>query len=169
MTDAQMKSQAEQPFDTRHFKKTLGCFPTGIAIATTLTADNRPSGLTISSFNSVSLEPPLILFSIDLSSTCLDDFRSSERFAINILHTGQKQLCLDFSTPDFPRFEKTEYHISSHGVPLLADTAAYLSCAVEQRIIAGDHQIYIGRVLACDYTDKTPLLYGRGEIAHFPE
>ena len=95
--------------DTGALRKTLGHFPTGVAIATTMTADNKPTGLTISSFNSVSLAPPLILFSIDLQATCLADFRQNDHFAINILSAEQTQLCTDFATPDIPRFDGAEF------------------------------------------------------------
>lgn len=156
-------------FDISHFKKTLSCFPTGVAIATTLTAAQEPSGLTISSFNSVSLEPPLVLFSIDLSASCLVDFRGHDRFAINILHAAQTKLCNDFATPDFPRFENNPYHMAAENVPILEDVAAFIICEVEQRIPAGDHEIYLGRVLRCDFRNKTPLLYGKGKLAAFPE
>ena len=161
--------QSSNNLDISVFKKTLSCFPTGVAIATTLDAEKKPSGLTISSFNSVSLDPPLVLFSIDLSAACLTDFRGHDRFAINILHAGQTQLCTDFSTPDYPRFADNPYHISQEDVPLLDDVAAFLVCDVEQRIAAGDHEIYLGRVLRCDYHDKTPLLYGKGRLASFPD
>jgi len=155
--------------DKAALRKTLGHFPTGVAIATTMTLDNQPTGLTISSFNSVSLDPPLILFSIDLQATCLSDFRQNGHFAINILSAEQTQLCRDFATPDIPRFAGKEFHISSEGTPLLADVSAYLVCAVEARHPAGDHELYIGRVLRHGHSGKQPLIYGHGQLMAFPQ
>jgi len=155
--------------DTGALRKTLGHFPTGVAIATTLSADNTPTGLTISSFNSVSLAPPLILFSIDLQATCLADFRQNGHFAINILSADQTRLCKDFATPDIPRFDGKSYHIPDEGTPLLADVSAYLVCAVEARHLAGDHELYIGRVLRHGHSGKQPLIYGHGQLLAFPK
>ena len=154
--------------DTGALRKTLGHFPTGVAIATTMTADNKPTGLTISSFNSVSLAPPLILFSIDLQATCLADFRQNDHFAINILSAEQTQLCTDFATPDIPRFDGKAYHISEEGTPLLENVSAYLVCGVEARHAVGDHELYIGRVLRHGHSGKQPLIYGHGKLSAFP-
>lgn len=154
--------------DKAALRKTLGHFPTGVAIATTMTADSKPAGLTISSFNSVSLEPPLILFSIDLQAACLADFRQNDHFAINILSSDQAQLCRDFATPDIQRFAGKEFHISDEGAPLLAGVSAYLVCTVDARHLVGDHELYIGRVLRHGHTDRNPLIYGHGKLVSFP-
>ena len=79
-------------FDQSAFRKALSCFPTGVGVATIVSADGQPHGMTISSFNSVSMNPPLILWSIGLEAACLDDFRQAEAFAINILAADQKPI-----------------------------------------------------------------------------
>ena len=85
-------------FDQSAFRKALSCFPTGVGVATTVSADGKPHGMTISSFNSVSMNPPLILWSIGLEAACLHDFRQAEAFAINILAADQKTISQSFPT-----------------------------------------------------------------------
>ena len=96
--------QSIPEFDIADFRRTLGCFPTGVAIVTTSDAQGAPIGLTISSFNSVSMDPPLILWSLALNAASVGVFRASEGFAINILSADQAHLPKVFSSPVEERF-----------------------------------------------------------------
>ena len=156
-------------FDQSAFRKALSCFPTGVGVATIVSADGQPHGMTISSFNSVSMNPPLILWSIGLEAACLDVFRQAEGFAINILAADQKPISQQFAQTKPNRFAGLDWHLSPTGLPLLDGAAATLSCRVWSRYPGGDHEIIVGEVYELTCSDKTPLLYGLGQLTSFPK
>lgn len=151
--------------DTRRFRQTLGCFPTGVAIATTKGAAGQPVGLTVSSFNSVSLNPPLILWSLDEDSDSWDSFNAATHFAINILSAEQAELCNRFSATLDDRFEGQGWQAGTGGVPVLDGVLAVLECRVWARYPGGDHVILVGEVLAhSSDPEKSPLVYAGGQL-----
>ncbi len=151
--------------DTRHFRQTLGCFPTGVAIATTRAADGQPVGLTVSSFNSVSMDPPLILWSLAEESDSWDSFRTAPHFAINILSAGQADLCNRFSATLKDRFDGQGWQPGTGEVPVLEGVLAVLECRVWARYPGGDHVILVGEVLAhSSNPEKSPLVYAGGQL-----
>lgn len=150
-------------FDPRAFRDTLGCFATGICIASTMTADGRPVGLTVNSFTSVSLEPPLVLFCIDNRSESLDVFRSVAGFALAILKSDQQALSNAFAkAPAGNRWDGVDFTLGEGGGPVLTNALATLDCAVHAVYEGGDHSIIVGRVLAFHNRPGDPLLYYRG-------
>ena len=155
-------------FDQNAFRKALSCFPTGVGVATTISTDGQPQGMTISSFNSVSMNPPLILWSIGLEAACLDDFRQAEKFAVNILTAEQKAVSQQFAQTKRDRFIELDWHLSSSVLPLLGGAAATFSCTVWNRYPGGDHEIIVGEVFELTFSDKTPLVYGLGQLKSFP-
>lgn len=162
------KHPTTEPFEQIAFRKALSRFPTGVAVATTLSASGKPKGMTISSFNSVSMDPPLILWSIGLEATCLDDFRQASSFAINILADDQAAISQQFASAQEDRFAAVDWHSSSLGMPLINGAAATLDCNVWSRYPGGDHEIIIGEVIYLADAEKTPLLYGLGRLVSFP-
>lgn len=155
-----------QPFsDSRTFRATLGCFPTGVAIVTTLSATNSPVGLTVSSFNSVSLYPPLVLWSLARSSECLEDFQARRGFAINILSQEQTDLCNRFAQPHNNRFEGVNWYASSEGLPILTGVSAVMMCKTHAVHDGGDHEIYLGKVISHAHSENAPMVYAKGKIA----
>ena len=150
--------------DSKAFRTTLGCFPTGVAIVTTLSETGAPVGLTISSFNSVSLAPPLILWSLAQSSECLDDFQARRGFAINILSADQTDLCNRFASAHDDRFDGISWAASAEGLPVLKDIAAVLICETHAVHDGGDHEIYLGKVMSHAGTKNTPMVYANGAI-----
>lgn len=155
--------------DPADFRRSLGCFPTGVAVATTMGRNGRPIGLTISSFNSVSLDPPLVLWSLALSAASLEDFRTSETFAINVLSAAQANLCRVFSSPVADRFVDLPWKIGDAGAPVLEGSAAIFECRTFARHDGGDHEVIIGQVLRHLGTDATPLVYAKGRLGALPE
>lgn len=151
--------------DSADLRRTLGCFPTGVAIVTTADQDGAPVGLTISSFNSVSMDPPLILWSLALNAASLPVFRSSGGFAINILSADQADLPRVFSSPVEERFADLDWQPGLDGHPVLGGTAAVIECKTYARYDGGDHEIMLGQVLRHRSTDLTPLVYGKGRLA----
>lgn len=129
------------------FRQLLGCFPTGVAIITTRTADGRPAGLTCNSFSSVSLEPPLVLFSLRKASSLLGTFAEADAFAINILSERQDALSSRFASSKIAdKFEGVAWRLGPLGMPIIEDCLASFECSVHARHEAGDHDVFIGEV-----------------------
>jgi flavin reductase (DIM6/NTAB) family NADH-FMN oxidoreductase RutF len=145
------------------FRHVLSHFATGVTVVTTLDAEERPVGLTASSFTSVSLDPPLILVCVDDKAQCYGAFCDAGRFAVNILHTDQEHLSRRFATTRIEnKFEGVEYTVTAHRVPLLEKAHAHLECTTVGMHHAGDHTIFVGRVESARAGDGHPLLYYRG-------
>ncbi|MGC2854248.1 flavin reductase family protein [Novispirillum sp. DQ9] len=155
--------------DERTFRKALGCFASGVTVATTCDAAKRPVGVTVSAFSSVSLDPPLVLFCLDKRASGAAAFREGH-FAINILQEGQRQVSIQFASRLDDKWQGVAHEVNAHGVPLIGDALARLECAVHRVVDGGDHDIIIGRVEAIDYqTGGQPLLYFRGAYANISE
>lgn len=150
--------------EVRQFRDVLGSFTTGVVVVTTLGEDGRPIGLTVNSFNSVSLDPPLILWSIALKSPSLSAFRLHAFFAVNILAEDQEPLCRQFATPAPDKFQNVCFERGVTGVPVLGGTAGHLECRTFARYPGGDHEIYVGEVQAVQDHGAPPLVFHRGAI-----
>ena len=155
---------ADAPLDAAAFRAALGCFPTGVAVVTTLSPEGAPLGLTISSFNSVSMEPPLVLWSIGLKNGSLPAFRAAGGFAINVLTARQTELPRIFSTPVADRFAEVDWRPGLGGLPVLEGAAAVFECRTWARHDGGDHEIFLGEVLRIESGDAVPLVFGKGRL-----
>jgi flavin reductase (DIM6/NTAB) family NADH-FMN oxidoreductase RutF len=144
------------------FRRVLGSFATGVTIVTTCDADTRPSGLTVSAFASLSLDPPLVLVCIDHKSQTYPALRESGRFAINVLALGQEALSRRFASTQAGKFDGLTYHISDLKLPLLGAALAHIECMTVSTHVEGDHTIFVGRVERTSINDGDPLLYFRG-------
>ena len=149
-------------FDPRDFRNALGQFATGVTVVTTRTSAGEPIGLTANSFSSVSLSPPLVLWSLSLRSPNLPNFLQATHFAINVLARDQIALSQRFSKPIPNKFEGITCIDSANGMPLLEGTAAHFECRTEARHYSGDHVIFIGHVLHYSHADRDALGYHRG-------
>lgn len=149
-------------FDSEKFRRALGCFATGIAVVTSVDDDGGPIGMTVNSFNSVSLDPPLVLWSIANDSTRYEQFMNAKFFAVNILSEHQEDVSVRFATRGIDRFAGLECRSGVGGVPRLPDYAACFECETELRHEGGDHTIIVGRVLAFDDHATDPLIFYRG-------
>jgi len=141
------------------FLRACAQFSTGVAIATVLDAAGAPHGMTINSFTSVSLEPPLVLICIDHKARILDHFLVSNYFAINILRDTQQDLSERFARPGEDRFGVVEWYPGETRMPLIPDALATLECSVFQRTPAGDHTVLIGEVVSAVRHEGQPLVY----------
>ncbi|GLZ87489.1 flavin oxidoreductase [Metapseudomonas resinovorans] len=155
-------SSQENLFDSRAFRRALGNFATGVTIVTATAPDGTRAGVTANSFNSVSLEPPLILWSIDKRSSSLEVFQQAGHFAVNILAADQIDLSNQFARPRDDKFEGVSFESGIGGAPLFSDCAARFQCEMHQQVDGGDHVILIGKVLAFDDFGRSPLLYHQG-------
>lgn len=152
--------------ESKSLRQVLGRYPTGVAIVTTRAADGRPVGLTINSFASLSLDPALVLWSLVHRSPNLAVFQAASHFAISVLAAHHEALASRFANPAVvDKFDQVGVREAAEGVPVIADALATLVCAAEQRHSAGDHELFIGRVLRIDRNDGAPLVFHAGRFA----
>ena len=144
------------------FRRACGRFATGVTIATVIDTRGTPHGLTVSSFTSVSLRPPLILICLGHQTTVLDAFRYARYFGINVLAENQRDLSERFAKKGADRFDGLPWKPGKTGVPLIPGALAAMELQVHQRFISGDHDIFVGEMLHTHVTDGTPLLHYTG-------
>jgi len=155
---------AQSPsFSSGAFRAALGRFATGVTIVTARAPDGGLVGLTANSFNSVSLNPPLVLWSLALSAGSLAAFSGGSHYAIHILTAAQRELAVRFATPGVDRFGSTTWRPGAGGAPILDGVAAVFECFNRSRYEEGDHVIFVGQVEHCEYrADAEPLIYHGG-------
>lgn len=156
---------APAAFTTRDFRHALGQFATGVTIVTTADALGRPIGLTVSSFNSVSLEPPLVLWSLAHRAASLPVFQQCGHYAIHVLAAGQQELAQRFATRGVDKFAGVTWEANEQGVPLIEGAAAVFECSNRSRYDEGDHTIFVGLVQRCQHLQGVqPLIYHGGHM-----
>jgi 3-hydroxy-9,10-secoandrosta-1,3,5(10)-triene-9,17-dione monooxygenase reductase component len=148
--------------DAQHLRLALGRFSTGVTIVTCVDAQGQRVGLTANSFNSLSLDPPLVLWSLRESSANLPVFSAAGRFAINVLSEAQVDLSRRFAARGDDKFAEGAWSLGEHGSPVLAGCAAVFECVTHAQHAIGDHTLFVGRVLACSETPLPPLVYQGG-------
>jgi flavin reductase (DIM6/NTAB) family NADH-FMN oxidoreductase RutF len=153
--------------DPRDFRNALGTFATGVTIITAMADDGKPYGLTCNSFASVSINPPLVLWSLGMYSQGLPVFQNASHFAVNVLGASQQALATKFAKSSVDRFEGVDWKGGLGGAPLLTDCVAWFQCRAASRYYGGDHVIFLGAVEAYAYNRKEPLLFVRGGYGRF--
>ncbi len=154
--------------DSRGLRSVLSCYGTGVAIITARTHDERMIGVTVNSFASVSLEPPMVSFSLARSANVLQSFQKTEAFAVNILAFSQAELSNMFARPSTARWEATSYTQSARGMPLFSGSLAQLECTKTAEHDGGDHVIFLGMVdLFHLHLPADPLLFFRGRYGTY--
>ena len=139
-------------------------YPTGVTVVSTLTAEGEPYGLTVNSFTSVSLDPPLVLACLDNASSGIEHFESSHTFAVSVLASDQEEISVHFSTAGTDR-GASRYRDGRLGLPLIRGALAALECRTHERLSGGDHTILLGRVVHIHLdgdSDRSPLVYRDG-------
>ena len=152
-----------RPFDSRELRRTLGTFVTGVTVVTTVDEEGRFHGVTVNSFSSVSLDPPLVLWSQAVKSQSHPVFFKAERFAVNILAHDQIELSNRFAKSSQEKFAGLDVDVGLGGVPILRACSAWLQCRVLSRVPGGDHTIYLGEVDSIDRAERKPLVFGNGK------
>ena len=151
--------------DPALFRQLLGRFATGVTVVTTRRADGARVGMTASSIASVSLEPPLLLVSIDHRNDMHGALQAAQRFVVNVLAADQEAISRRFADATEHRFDQGEaigYRDNPEGLPVLDGVLAHIECAKVQAVPAGDHTVFFGLVTGGAVTDRRPLLYYRG-------
>jgi flavin reductase (DIM6/NTAB) family NADH-FMN oxidoreductase RutF len=151
--------------DARALRDAFGCFTTGVTVVTTCAEDGRQVGFTVNAFSSVSLDPPLALVCVDNKASSLPFLEASGKFAVNVLHSEQEPLARQFTLKAADRFEGLDCETWDVGVPILPGCMANFEMETVQAIDAGDHRIFIGRILKVRFDpEHEPLVYLRGKF-----
>jgi len=151
--------------DGRDLRRALGCFATGVTVVTAVGENGDPVGLTVNSFNSLSLDPPLVLWSLGVASAHRRDFEAATHYAVNVLSEGQIELSRRFALRTAKSFAKVEWRKGAGAAPLLPDCAAWFECRIVSRERWGDHLLMIGEVERFDTTAGKPLLFLHGHYS----
>lgn len=150
------------------FKEAMANYPTGVTVVTTIDEKDNPIGLTVNSFASVSLDPLLILWSIDKRVSTYESFQKVDKFAVNILADDQADIATLFASRNTDRFANCEWDLSATQLPIIHGAAATLQCNVFKRIEAGDHTIFIGEIAEITVEKRPPLVYHGRKMGALP-
>lgn len=148
--------------DLALLRRALGRFATGVTIVSCLDGRGRPVGLTVSSFNALSLEPPLVLWSLRESSASVAAFAAASHFVVNVLAEDQLEISRRFASRAADKFTGVDWSPGIGGAPVLPGCAAVFECETASQQIVGDHHLYFGRVLVCGEQALKPLVYQGG-------
>ena len=151
-------------FDTKLLRNAFGCFPSGVTIVSLKDSDDKPTGITVSSFSSLSLNPPLCLFSIGKEQASRPFFESSDHFVVNILSAQQESIAWQFAKPIEDKFENVTYTENENGVPIIDGNIAHFCCRKWAVYEGGDHIILVGEVLDFNLSESDALIFFKGKI-----
>jgi flavin reductase (DIM6/NTAB) family NADH-FMN oxidoreductase RutF len=160
-------SRDNSPLDPRDFRNALSSYATGVTIITAVAEDGRPVGLTCNSFASVSLNPPLVLWSLVIYSPNMATFQNASHFSVNVLGASQQALAKQFAVHSDDKFAGVDWSPGLGGAPVLPDTVACFQCRSADRYYGGDHVIFLGAVEAYSYRRAEPLLFAQGGFGTF--
>ena len=163
MTEQTTRGEYRTGHDPRTLRDALGCFATGVTVVTCVDGTGTPAGLTVNSFTSVSLDPPLLLVCVHKIAASAEALTGASHFAINVLQTGQQPASIRFSTRDQDRFGVTPWSCGEAGAPILKDSLGVFECERFAVYDGGDHHILVGQVVKASFdASLDPLLYFRG-------
>lgn len=160
-------ASGQSSLDPRDFRNALGTYATGVTIIAAADDAGKPHGLTCNSFASVSLNPPLVLWSLVVYSRNMSVFQNASHFAVNVLGVSQQALAVKFATSSRRKFEGVDWTPGLGGAPLLSGSVASFQCRTVDRYYGGDHVIFLGAVEAYSYDRHEALLFARGEYGRF--
>jgi flavin reductase (DIM6/NTAB) family NADH-FMN oxidoreductase RutF len=158
------------PIDPRELRNAMGRFATGVCVVTTRTAAGQSAGLTVNSFSSVSLDPPLVAWCLGRKAPSMAAFSDAEYFAVHVMAANQQDITMHFAKPALDKFAAIQdaMEIGTAGVPVLKNTLARFECRKASVVDGGDHVIFIGRVERFTYSDSPPLLFHAGRFLDQP-
>jgi len=151
-------------FDTTYFRQALSQFATGVTVITARQPDGAPCGVTINSFNSVSLDPPLVLWSLAHTASTMAAFAAAGGYVINVLAGDQIELAQRFARRSADQFDNLPHTLSPQGIPVIGGTVAWFACRHRSRYTEGDHDIFVGEVDRCHFHPHRTLGFHRGRF-----
>ena len=154
-------------FDSNEQRRIMGKFATGVTVASTV-VDGKTWGMTANGLTSLSLDPPLVLLAVARDSLSLSNFKEGGCFALSILTADQQEISDRFAFKGPKDFSGLEYKTAETGAPILSNTLGWVDCRVTNVLPGGDHDIFLGEIVAGDASDGAPLLYYSGKYARLP-
>ena len=154
--------------EARDIRNVLGHFATGVTVITTKSKTGIPFGLTVNSFTSLSLNPPLVIVCVDKTVDCYSCFEDSKVFAVNVLGEDQEELSQRFATKGIEKFEGIKWSMGEKGSPLLDGVIGAIECNVVQNYDGGDHTIFLGEIVKATAKGDRPLLFCKGKYQRLP-
>ncbi len=151
-----------QQIDKKKFRNALGCYLTGVTVITT-SVSKKMIGVTANSFSSVSLDPPLVLWSIDKSSSRYSVMSNAENYVINVLSFDQTNVAVEFVRNKDP-FEKIDFIPGINNIPIIENSSAVFECETKDVIDGGDHSIILGKVINFSFNERKPLFFYKGDF-----
>ncbi|MGI9294957.1 MAG: flavin reductase family protein [Pseudomonadales bacterium] len=152
--------------DSRALRDTLGQFPTGVAVVTALAANGRPVGMTINSFNSISMTPPLVAWCVDRRAISYQTFARTRQFTISLLAEEQLELAQRFAIRGEDKFHGIP--VERNTAPIIPDSCAWFQCTTDRQILLGDHLMLVGQVTDFERYPKRPLVFAQGTFQQLP-
>jgi 3-hydroxy-9,10-secoandrosta-1,3,5(10)-triene-9,17-dione monooxygenase reductase component len=154
--------------DSVKFRQVLGSYPTGVCAITAVTDEGERAAMIVGTFSSVSLDPPLVGFFPDKRSSTWPLIQKAGRFCVNVLGSGQGELCRQLAASGADKFAGVSYRLSENGSPVLAGVLAWIDCALHDVVEAGDHYLALGRVLNMEVVrHEDPMLFFKGQYGGF--
>ncbi len=157
-------ARSPTPFPPELYRQVMGCFPTGVTVMTAALPDGTRVGVTASSFNTVSMDPALILWSLSLRAPSLAAFRAADHFAVNVLADGQDGLARQFARASEDKFAGVATRQGQTSAPLIDGALAHIECRVAARHPGGDHEILLGEIKALSHGKGEPLVFRGGRF-----
>lgn len=155
--------------DSQELRRIMGHFVTGVTVITTKDMDGRPNGLTANAFMSLSLNPPLVLISVDKGAQCYACFNLQNGFTVNFLSESQEEVSRRFATKGIDKFAGLQWKVGGNGAAILDGAIGYIECRITQCYEGGDHTIVIGEIVNAEASGERPLLFFKGKYRRLPE
>ena len=149
----------------KNLRNVLSKFATGVTVVSTIDCDGKPIGMTANSFTSVSLDPPLVLWSIGINQPSYDAFLKAKGYSVSILSKDQKDICDLFSSPTENKFSDIDYTLTDNGFPIIQKSLAWFDCLKWNNYPGGDHQILVGEIKNFSADENDPLIFWNGSLA----
>lgn len=155
--------------EPQELRRVMGHFATGVTVITTRDRDGAPNGLTANAFISLSLNPPLVLISVDKGATCYACFELENGFTVNFLAEEQEEISRRFATKGADKFTGLKWHPGSNGAAVIDDAIGYVECKITACHDGGDHTIVVGEIVGASATGERPLLFFKGKYQRLPD
>ena len=149
----------------KNLRNVLSKFATGVTVVSTIDCDGKPIGMTANSFTSVSLDPPLVLWSIGINQPSYDAFLKAKGYSVSILSKDQKDICDLFSSPVENKFSDIDYTLTDNGFPIIQKSLAWFDCLKWNNYPGGDHEILVGEIKNFYADENDPLIFWNGSLA----
>lgn len=154
--------------EAQELRRVMGHFATGVTVITTKDKDGAPNGLTANAFMSLSLDPALVLISVDKGATCYSCFELQNGFTVNFLSEDQEEVSRRFATKGADKFAGLKWHAGSNGAAIIDGALGYVECEITQCHDGGDHTIVVGEILNASAGGDRPLLFFKGKYQRLP-